>query len=163
MECPKCGNDYKGVIGVSGHWGKMHSESDKPQWLREKISEKMTGEDNPAYGTSFEHTEETKKKIGEASRERWKDEEYKKRVSESIAESREWNGPSEETKQKISETLTGRKLSEETRNKLKGKTKGKKNGMYGKTGEEHPMGGTTLSEEHKKLIYFGFLQIIFFL
>lgn len=152
MECPECGNEYKNALGVSAHWGKIHKNIDKPQWLIEELSGSQSGEKNPMYGKTFSHTEETKQKISESSKERWEDEEYKERVVEKIKQNREWDGHSEETKKKISESLTGRSLSEETKEKLKGKTEGEKNGMYGKTGSDHPMGGNTISEKHKQKI-----------
>ena len=56
----------------------------------------------------------------------------------------------EETKQKIKGSLVGRKLSEETKNKIGITSAGENNPMYGKTGEDSPNYGKHHSEETKE-------------
>ena len=68
------------------------------------------------------HTEETKKKIGEASKGRKYSEETRKKMREAGRGRK----PSAETRKKLSEALKGRKLSEETKRKLSEANKGKK-------------------------------------
>lgn len=87
---------------------------------------------NVDYGGNSvgKHSEETKRKIGEASRN-ISDETRKK-----MSDSRKGKHHTEETKQKIREKNTGLikgHHSEETKQKMSEKRKGKNNGMYGKT------------------------------
>lgn len=92
------------------------------------------------------HSEETRKKISEASRGRTVSEETKRKLSESHKGKTSWNKGkpyseetrkklsecnkgkhhSEETKKKMSEALKGRHLSEETRMKMSEAQKGRK-------------------------------------
>lgn len=70
---------------------------------------------------------------------------------------------SEETRNKISKTLTGKHLSEETKRKIsesnKGKHTGERNGMFGKTGEQHPFYGKHHSEETKQKMSIPIVQL----
>lgn len=78
-------------------------------------------------------SEETKKKIGEASRGRHHSEETKKRLSESLKGEKNPNYGkhlSEETKRKLSESC--KNVSDETRKKLSEANKGENNSFYGK-------------------------------
>jgi len=75
----------------------------------------IKGKDNPRFGTK--HTKEAKKKIAEASRGN------KNCLG---------NPVSQEVRDKISKTLKGRRLSEETRQKMKGRT-GSLNAFFGKS------------------------------
>ena len=124
---------------------------------------------NPG-NTGQRHSEETKKRIGDAQRGE-KGHWYGKRLCEAtrrkISESNKgrisfWRGKklSEETKRKMSESRKGRVVSEETRRKIglanSGKT-GKKHSEEHKRkisesirGEKNPLYGKRLSEDHKR-------------
>lgn len=93
----------------------------------------------PEDGAVFGHTEQTKQKIGAASRRRWADEEFKRAMSKRHAEV--WEDPdfrkrmsdahkgqkrTEEQRQDISRALVGHKLSDETRKRISQAHKGKK-------------------------------------
>ena len=66
------------------------------------------------------HSEETKRKIGEASKGRNIGRRYREEITRKLTE------VSEETKRKISEANTGKKLSEETKRKISEANTGKK-------------------------------------
>ena len=98
-----------------------------------------------AGGEGGAHSEEVKKKIGEASKRMWQDEEHRKKISKKISEvlRRMWQDEeyrkkmlkvkqSEEFRRKMSEALKGRKLAEEQKKKISEALKGKQ------TGEANP-------------------------
>lgn len=124
-------------------------------------------------GESYNHSEETKKKIGEASKGRRHTEETKRKMSEAQKgkrtgeENHNYGKPrSEETKRKISEANKGKPShnkgkspSEETKRKLSEANKGKhhteesrKKMSEARKGKTSPMKGVKLSEETKKKI-----------
>lgn len=117
---------------------KLAYKCAKETWLKQKLAcaAHLMGDVEATYN----HTEETKKKISETSKERWANNEYKERVRHSMQGkirtveqcSHYKRKLSEETKRKISEANKGRKFSEEARRKMS---------------EAHR--GVPLSESHK--------------
>lgn len=98
---------------------KKLSECGRKQWTEEKRkiwSEQMKGHENWLKSQS----EEAKKNIGQATKERWDDPDYKERLSKIIKDSY-----TEERKQSISEKLKGHTTSEETRKKISMANKGR--------------------------------------
>lgn len=133
---------------------------------RKKLSIASSGENNPNYGKKrtieinskinavriMEHTDETKKKIGEISKGRTHTDESKQKISKANL----GKIVSEETKGKISKANLGKIVSEETKEKLSIACTGEKNGFYGKEHSEETKEklssfrkGQKLSEETK--------------
>ena len=108
-------NGYNQTKGGGGVRGFKHSDETK-----QKISNSLKGENAPWYGKT--RSEETKAKIGEASKERWADPENHPMYGKHHTE---------EAKQKISIANTGRKHTEEEKEKLRQANSGKNNPMYG--------------------------------
>ena len=138
--------------------GGTNSYRKSPESIRKVVEAKKgkyCGANSPRYGTH--HSEETKKKIGDANRGKKRTEEQRKKMSE-ISKGRKWTAHqrevmqqkfknrvfAEEHRKKISDALRGRKLSPETCKAMSERMKGKL------AGEKHPMYGKHLSEEHKK-------------
>ena len=118
------------IFMVTGEHTKLHSEHRK-------------GKNSSFYGKH--HSEETKRKIAEASKgNTWnkgkpKSEEHKQK----IAEANKGKRHSDDSYKRQSEKMKGRHLSEETKKKLSEANKGENNAFYGK---HH-------SEETKKKLY----------
>ena len=119
--------------------------------VMKEAAEAKKGENHPMYGKK--HSEETKNKIGAASKGRHHTEEIKKKMSEAMkCEHNPMYGKkhSEEAKKKMSEALKGKQawnkgkhLSEETKNKISEAKKGKhwyNNGKISKRAYECPEG-----------------------
>lgn len=85
-----------------------------------KLSERMSGKNNPRYGKHL--SEETKRKISESEKGKIISEETRKKISEA----NRGKIVSEGTKQKMSDAQKGRFISEETRKKISESMKGKK-------------------------------------
>lgn len=102
-------------------------------------------ENNPMYGKH--HSEETKRKISLAGKNRKHSEETKMKISKSLSGE---NNPhygkhlSQETKRKISIAHKGKKLSEEHKRKIGESCRGLL------VGDKNPNYGKHMSEEHKK-------------
>jgi len=95
-------------------YGEKHSKKTK-----QKISEIQSGENHPMYGKH--HSKEAKEKISKAHEGKKLSEEHRRNISEAMS------NPSEETRQKISESHKGLKHSEKTRQKMGEARTGKKN------------------------------------
>jgi group I intron endonuclease len=127
-----------------------------------KMSEYMSGENNPHLGTH--HSEETKQKMSQSQKGNknrlglHNSEESKRKSSES---NKGKHNISKETRLKLSESHKGKIMSDEQKKKMSLVTSGSRNGMFGK----HPAfseetrkklseakKGKPLSEEHKKKI-----------
>jgi len=91
-------------------------------------------------------SEEQKKKISEALKNRIFSEEHKRKLSEANKGKKQ----SEEHRKKNSEARKGKSLSEETKEKISEANKDKNNPMYGKFGKNHPAYGKTHSKESKE-------------
>jgi hypothetical protein len=87
----------------------------------------VSGENHPMWGKK--HTEETKKKLRLARKDRVTSDETKKKMSES----QRGKVLSEDTKAKLRDINLGKKLSNETKNKISDSKKGKKSWNYGKS------------------------------
>ena len=117
-------NGYNQTLGGGGVRGFKHDEETK-----QRISESLKGDNAPWYGKR--RSEETKVKIGQASKERW---------------SNPGNHPmygkhhTEESKEKMSESHKGKILSDEHKEKLSKANSGENNPMYGVHlyGEDNP-------------------------
>jgi group I intron endonuclease len=131
---------------------------------------------NPQYNmtaggegiSGYEHSEETKKKIGESNKGRHRapmSEESKKKLSEAhkgkkfseehkrkISEARKGIKFSEEHKRKLSEAMKGKSQSEETKKKMSDTHKGKKLSEEHKRKMSAALSGRNLSEEHKRKV-----------
>ena len=120
-------NGYNQTLGGGGVRGFKHDEETK-----QRISESLKGENAPWYGK--QRSEETKAKIGQASKERWTDE-FRAYMS-SINTGRI---PSEETKLKMSESQK-KNWTDERRAEFSEKFSGEGNPMYGVRffGEDNP-------------------------
>lgn len=118
-------------------------------------------------------SEETRIKLGEASRKNWKNKEYRnkvikgnigKKLPESVKQflreihlgdknPQYGKHPSKETSEKRSASLKEfYKDNEAARNHLREMNSGDKNAMYGKFGKDHPKSGVKLSDETKDKI-----------
>jgi NTP pyrophosphatase (non-canonical NTP hydrolase) len=104
IHCPKGCGSYSGINGLAVHWGRMHDE-EKPEWLQEQLSAARSGENNPFYGQTFEHTDEAKREIGKRSKQRWQNSNYRDEVSEAISNTLEGHDVSLEEREQISESL----------------------------------------------------------
>jgi len=129
-------NISKSNKGKQTWLGKHHTKETK-----EKLSKIFLGKSNP-------HTFEQNEKIGLANRGKHRSEETKKKIGIASKNRVPWNKGiklsdeqkinlkgkkcSEETKKKISDAHKGKKLSEETKKKLSEKSTGENNGMYNK-------------------------------
>lgn len=137
----------------------------------------LIGSDNPIHGKN--HSEETRKKMSENRKGKYKgipkSEEHKRKIAlsntgkkhseESINKMRSsHSNRSEETRKNISESkkgksancnFSGRKHSEETKKKMSESRSGKNHPLYGKSGENNPRYGLKHSEETKKKIAEG--------
>ena len=115
-----------------GHGGTSYHTKD----TRKRISESLRGK--PSWNKGKHHSQDTKRKIGEKAKERWKDIGYKERVSEAfsrkivteehkrnIGKSRLGKHHTEESKKKISESKVGKSRTEEARKKISDSTKGR--------------------------------------
>lgn len=120
-------NGYNQTLGGGGVRGFKHDEETK-----QRISESLKGENAPWYGK--QRSEETKVKVGQASKERWTDE-FRAYMS-SINTGRI---PSEETKLKMSESQK-KSWTDERRAEFSEKFSGEGNPMYGVRffGEDNP-------------------------
>ena len=115
-------------IANGGNTSGTHSESSK-----KKMSDARKGKGNPNYGKH--HSEETKRKIGEASKKKRHSEETKKKISESISgEKNPFYGKShsEESKQKNRNAHLGKHHTEETKRKMSEQRQGEGAYWYGK-------------------------------
>ena len=117
-------NGYNQTLGGGGVRGFKHSDETK-----QKISESTKGENAPWYGKH--RSEETKIKIGEASKERWANPENHPMYGKNHTE---------ESKKKISESHKGKILTDEHKAKLSKASSGENNPMYGVRlyGEDNP-------------------------
>lgn len=123
--CPACGrDDFKNEYGIGIHLLRYCEESSESK--KELGHDLISGDNHPMTG--HEMSEESKKKIGEASSGR---------------------EMSEEAKQKISESLKGHEVSDETKQKISESLRGENNPWYGVTGEEHPRYGTSFEMDKK--------------
>lgn len=117
-------NGYNQTLGGGGVRGFKHDEETK-----QRISESLKGENAPWYGK--QRSEETKVKIGQASKERW-----------SNPENHPMYGKyhTEESKEKMSESHKGKTLTDEHKAKLSKASSGENNPMYGIRlyGEDNP-------------------------
>ena len=123
-------------------------------WIETKLTKKPNGYNltDGGEGTyGYKHTEETKKKMSEASKGRKlktpRSEEYRKAVSERS----KGRTLSEEAKRKISMANTGRKPSEETKQKIS--SAHKKRGMAEEHKEKIRQARQNMSKEQKDSIY----------
>ena len=137
-------------------WNKGKKASEE---TRKKISESCKGR---------KLSEETKRKLSELAKGRTHSEETRKKLS--TLNSGKNNGMygrngelnpfygkhhTYETKQKIKEKTIGRKVSEETKQKISNSLKGENNPNYGKdfSGENNPIYGKHHSEESKRKMH----------
>lgn len=145
--CTVGGEGAKGVIMSEEHkkklsealsgennpfYGKHHTEETKRKLSEAKIG-KMIGENNPMFGKT--HTEESRKKIREAKIGKHLSEATKRKLSEALSGE---NGPfygkhhTEEAKRKNREAHIGKTHTEETLKKLSEALSGENNPMFGK-------------------------------
>ncbi len=108
------GSGYNLNVGGKGNAGFKLTED-----TRQKMSEAKKGKNHPNYGKHC--TKETKKKIGDANRNKSRSKELRKKISESLKGENHPNYGrhlTEETKRKISESSKNKKLSEGHKRKL---------------------------------------------
>ena len=117
-------NRYNQTKGGGGVRGFKHDEETK-----QRISESLKGENAPWYGK--QRSEETKAKIGQASKERWSNPENHPMYSKHHTE---------ESKEKMSKSHKGKTLTDEHKGKLSKANSGEHNPMYGVRlyGEDNP-------------------------
>ncbi|MCU4924661.1 NUMOD3 domain-containing DNA-binding protein [Halobacteria archaeon AArc-dxtr1] len=81
-ECPACGrSDFKNEYGIGIHLVRYCDKCTESQ--KEFGRELISGENHPMYG--YKMSEETKRKIGEASSGRKMPEEAKQKISDSLS------------------------------------------------------------------------------
>lgn len=117
-------NGYNQTLGGGGVRGFKHDEETK-----QIISESLKGENAPWYGK--QRSEETKVKIGQASKDRWSNPENHPMYGKHHTE---------ESKEKMSESHKGKTLTDEHKKKLSKANSGENNPMYGIRlwGEDNP-------------------------
>lgn len=91
-------------------------------------------------------SEEQKKKMSKALKNRIFSEEHKRKLSEANKGKKQ----SEEHRRKSSEVRKGKSLSKETKEKISEANRGKNNPMYGKFGKNHPAYGKIHSKESRE-------------
>ena len=105
---------------------------------------------NPMFGKK--HTEETRQKIGFGNKGKIILEETRQKIAEKLKGRKSWNkGLTKETDKRvenISKNNTGKKQTEEIKNKKSILMSGENNPMFGKYGEEHPAFGYKHTTEH---------------
>lgn len=117
-------NGYNQTLGGGGVRGFKHDEETK-----QRISESLKGENAPWYGK--QRSEETKVKVGQASKERWSNPENHPMYGKHHTE---------ESKEKMSKSHKGKTLTDEHKAKLSKASSGENNPMYGVRlyGEDNP-------------------------
>lgn len=128
-------NKTLGGEGTSGYNPFENKTEEEMKKIKEKISKATKGENSPWYGKH--PSEETKKKMSEAQKKRFKNKEdnpfYGKHHSE-------------ESKRKMSEAKKGKKLSEETKRKIS-----KNHANF--NGKKHPNKKGTICLTTKRIFY----------
>ena len=117
-------NGYNQTLGGGGVRGFKHDEETK-----QRISESLKGENAPWYGK--QRSEETKVKVGQASKERWSNPENHPMYGKHHTK---------ESKEKMSKSHKGKTLTDEHKAKLSKASSGENNPMYGVHlyGEDNP-------------------------
>jgi len=102
--------------------------SEASEKTREKISEAVSGKNNPFYGRR--HSEEAREKIGEANSGKdapFYGKHHSKEARQKISEALKGRGHTEEHKKKLSRSLKGNEPSERTKEKISEANRGEKN------------------------------------
>ena len=115
-----------------------------------KFMKERVGKKHPMFGKKHSKEVRENMRLGQLNSDYVPSEETKKKVSETMK--RRWKEP------EIIEKMKNRKwppVTEETRKKLSIANSGKNNAMYGVRGKDHPNYGTTISKEQKKKLAIG--------
>ena len=132
-----------GILRNRTDGGEGSSGAVRSAETKKKISESMSGENNPMYGVP--KTEEWKQAKSESMS-------GEKNPMFGVCRTEEWKKANSERNSGEKHPMYGVPRTEEWKQDQSERVSGEKNPMYGRTGEKHPLFGVPRTEEIKKKI-----------